>query len=37
VVEYALDVIDDNQDRPEGLQKLLESRVSVSLHMPQQT
>ncbi|KAH9545509.1 hypothetical protein CY35_12G051700 [Sphagnum magellanicum] len=26
VVEYALDVIDDNQDRPEGLQKLLESR-----------
>jgi hypothetical protein len=26
VVEYALDVIDDNQDQPEGLQKLLESQ-----------
>lgn len=30
MVEYALDVIDDNQDQPEGLQKLLESQVSVS-------
>ncbi len=37
MVEYALDVIDDNQDQPEGLQKLLESQVSVSLRMPQQT
>ncbi|KAH9544559.1 hypothetical protein CY35_12G000500 [Sphagnum magellanicum] len=26
VVEYALDVINDNQDQPEGLQKLLESQ-----------
>lgn len=30
MVEYALDVIDDNQDQPEGLQKLLESQVSFS-------